>query len=170
VILADVNVLIYAFRRDSERHVFCKRGLDNVVQSDAQFGLSPLVQSGLARIVTNQRIFLEPSPIEEVFTFCDSLLSQPHCEIVRPGPRHSTIFRRICVEAGARGPLVADAWFAALAIEHGCAWIRACGHALVMIAITRDFRDWIGGSRISDRLPVRDRTSAGTKRTNQLRL
>jgi toxin-antitoxin system PIN domain toxin len=123
VILADVNVLIYAFRRDSERHAVCKHWLDNVVRSDAQFGLSPLALSGLARIVTNPRIFVQPSPIEEVFAFCDSLLSQPHCEIVRPGPRHWPIFRRMCVEAGARGPLVADAWFAALAIEHGCAWI-----------------------------------------------
>ena len=93
------------------------------MRSDAQFGLSLLALSGLARIVTNPRIFVQPSPIEEVFAFCDSLLSQPHCEIVRPGPRHWTIFRRMCVEADARGPLVADAWFAALAIEHGCAWI-----------------------------------------------
>jgi predicted nucleic acid-binding protein len=27
------------------------------------------------------------------------------------------------METGVRGPLVADAWYAALAIEHGCAWI-----------------------------------------------
>ena len=55
---ADVNVLIYAFRRDLERHAVCKHWLDNVVRSDAQFGLSPLALSGLARIVTNPRIFV----------------------------------------------------------------------------------------------------------------
>ncbi len=29
----------------------------------------------------------------------------------------------MCVEAGVRGPLTTDAWFAALAIEHGCTWM-----------------------------------------------
>ena len=37
--------------------------------------------------------------------------------------RHWTIFRDLCVKTGTRGPRVSDAWFAALAIEHGCTWI-----------------------------------------------
>ncbi len=123
MILPDVNVLIYAFRKDSTRHAHCKAWLDGLVRGDAQFGISPLTLSALIRIATNPRIYIQPSPVEEAFAFCDSLLNQPHCEVVRPGLRHWTIFRRTCVEAGVRGPLVADAWFAALAIEHGCAWI-----------------------------------------------
>ncbi len=123
MILPDVNVLIYSFRADSDRHAICKRWLDRVVRDDAQFGLSPLTLSALARIVTNPRIYVQPSPIEEVFAFCDNLLNQPHCEIVRPGSRHWAIFRRIGLETAVRGPLVADAWFAALAIERGCVWI-----------------------------------------------
>jgi len=123
MILPDVNVLIYAFRKDSARHEVCKPWLDMVVGGDAQFGLSPLVLSAVARIVTNPRIFRQPSPIDEVFAFCDNLLSQPHCEIVRSGSRHYAIFTRICREAGVRGPRVSDAWFAALAIERGCTWI-----------------------------------------------
>jgi hypothetical protein len=39
------------------------------------------------------------------------------------GSRHWTIFMRICLESGVRGPWVSEAWFAALAIEHGCTWI-----------------------------------------------
>ncbi len=121
--LADVDVLVYAFRKDSPRHVVCKLWLDKMVESDAQFGMSPLALSAVARIATNPHTFRQPSAIEEAFAFCDNLLSQPNCEVVRPGPRHWTIFRRMCVEAGVRGPLITDAWFAALAIEHGCAWI-----------------------------------------------
>jgi toxin-antitoxin system PIN domain toxin len=123
VILADVDVLIYAFRKDSPRHAICKSWLDAVVCGDAQFGVSPLVLSAVTRIVTNPRIFVQPSSVEEVFAYCDNLLSQPHCEVVRPGDRHWAIFERLCVEAGIRGPRVADAWFAALAIERGCTWI-----------------------------------------------
>jgi uncharacterized protein len=123
VILPDVNVLIYAFRADSARHSACKPWLDAIVAGDAQFGVSPLVLSAVARIATNPRIFRQPSSIEEAFAFCDNLLGQPHCEQVLPGPRHWSIFTQICVEARISGPRVSDAWFAALAIERGCIWM-----------------------------------------------
>jgi uncharacterized protein len=123
VTLPDVNVLIYAFRADSSRHSICKSWLDRIVLGDAQFGMSPLTLSAVARIVTNPRIFRQPSTVEDTFAFCDNLLGQPHCEQVRPGPRHWSIFTRICQEADVRGPRISDAWFAALAIEHGCVWI-----------------------------------------------
>ena len=123
MILADVNVLIHAFRKDSSDHQVCKPWLDRVVRGEARFGVSSGVLSAVVRITTNRRAFAHPSAIEEAFGFCDDLLSQPHCETVEPGERHWTIFRRICLEAGVRGPRVTDAWFAALAIEHGCTWI-----------------------------------------------
>lgn len=123
MILPDVNVLIYAFRGDLVHHPVCKRWLDSVVLGDARFGLSPLTLAAVVRIVSNARIYREPTPIGEAFAFCDNLLGQPHCEVVRPGERHWAIFRRLCVESGTRGPRVSDAWFAALAIEHGCTWI-----------------------------------------------
>jgi toxin-antitoxin system PIN domain toxin len=123
VILADVNVLIYAFRKDTAQHAVAKAWLDNVVASDAQFGVSALVLSAVARITTNPRIFINPSPLQEVFGYCASLLSQPHCALVEPGERHWMIFTRLCIETNTKGPRVTDAWFAALAIEHGCTWI-----------------------------------------------
>jgi len=123
VILADVNVLIYAFRKDTAHHEACKPWLDKIVAADTHFGVSPLVLGAVARITTNPRIFRQPSPVGQVFAFCDNLLNQPHCQIVRPGERHWTIFKRLCIETGTRGPRVTDAWFAALAIEHGCTWI-----------------------------------------------
>jgi len=64
VILPDVNVLIYAFRKDTAHHAVCKLWLDSVVGGDAQFGVSPLVLSAVARITTNPRIFKQPAPID----------------------------------------------------------------------------------------------------------
>ena len=123
MILPDVNVLIYAFRKDVPQHPGCKAWLDAVVEGDAQFAMSPQALSAVVRITTNPRVFREPGTLEEVFAFCDNLLGQPHCERVEPGERHWEIFRRVCRESGTRGPRVTDAWFAALAIEHGCTWI-----------------------------------------------
>ncbi len=123
MILPDVNVLIHAFRKDSAQHSICKPWLDTVIENDAQFGISPLVLSAVARITTNPRVFSHPSPIKEAFVYCEILLMQPHCEIVRPGERHWDIFKKLCMDTNTRGPRITDAWFAALAIEHGCTWI-----------------------------------------------
>lgn len=123
MILPDVNVLIYAFRADSEHHASCKSWLDRLVLDHASFGLSPMVLSAVVRITTNPRIFVTPSTIEEAFAYCDDLLSQPNCDVVEPGSRHWSIFQRLCLDTGTRDGRVTDAWFAALAIEHACNWI-----------------------------------------------
>jgi len=123
MILPDVNVLIYAFRKDMAQHRVCGPWLADVVRHDARFGLSPFVLSAVVRITTNPRIYRVPSAIEEVFGFCEDLLGQPHCQLVEPGERHGEIFKRLCIETDTRGSRVSDAWFAALAIESGCEWI-----------------------------------------------
>ena len=123
MVLPDVNVLIYAFRRDTPHHNPCRAWLTDIVTSDTRFGLSPLALGAVVRITTNPRAFETPSSIEEAFGFCDDLLGQPHCEVVEPHERHWDIFRRLCLETETRGARVTDAWFAALAIESGCDWI-----------------------------------------------
>lgn len=123
MILADVNVLIYAFRSDSPKHRVCKTWLESVVFGEARYGVSPLALSALVRIATNPRANPQPTPIEEAFAFCDRLLRRRNAEIIVPGQRHWEIFERVCRDSGIRGNGVTDAWYAALAIEHGCTWI-----------------------------------------------
>ena len=123
MILPDVNVLIYAFRQDVPEYAICRPWLEEIVQGDARFGVSPLALSALVRITTNPRNYRDPSTLEEAFLYCDRLLEQPHCQIVEPGERHWDIFQRLCIETGTRGRRVTDAWYAALAIEWGCAWV-----------------------------------------------
>jgi toxin-antitoxin system PIN domain toxin len=123
MILPDVNVLIYAFRPDVPEHEVCYSWLNDVVQGNARFGVSPLALSAVVRITTNPRAYRAPSPITEALGFCDYLLAQPHCQIVEPGERHWDIFKRLCIETETRGPRVTDTWYAALAIEWGCEWI-----------------------------------------------
>ncbi len=88
--LADVNVLIYAFRPDAPKHRICKDWLESVVHGDARYGVSPLALSALVRITTNTRAFRDPSPIAEVFAFCERLLREPNAVTVEPGERHWT--------------------------------------------------------------------------------
>lgn len=123
MILPDVNVLIYAFRRDAAEHALCNAWLTEKVAGDARFGLSPLALGALVRVTTNQRSYHNPSTLAEAFVFCDYLLGQPNCQIVEPGDRHWGIFQRLCMDTATRGPKVTDAWYAALAIEWGCEWV-----------------------------------------------
>jgi len=123
LILPDVNVLVHAFRADSSNHGPCRAWLETVVGGEPRFGIAPQVLSVLLRVVTHHRIFVQPSPFSEALAFCDALLGQSHCVVVQAGARHWPIFVELCRAADARGNLVADAWFAALAIEWGCEWI-----------------------------------------------
>jgi toxin-antitoxin system PIN domain toxin len=123
VILPDVNILVHAFRSDSSEHGRCRSWLDGVVNGDARYAMAPQVLGAVIRITTHPKVFVKPSSMDEVLRFCNILLAQSRCVVIQPGERHWEIFTRLCTEAEARGNLVPDAWFAALAMESGCEWI-----------------------------------------------
>ena len=123
MILPDVNVLIYAFRKEVPQHAICRAWLNAVVLGEERFGISPLALGAVVRVTTNRRAYAEPSSFDDAFGFCQDILDQPHCQIVEPRERHWSIFKRLCVETNTRGPTVTDAWYAALAIEWGCEWV-----------------------------------------------
>lgn len=123
MILPDVNVLVNAFRADASDYGLCRRWLEKIVNGHSLYGIAPQVLSGVIRVATHPRVFANPSRIGETVQFCNILLEQPHCAVIQPGQQHWSIFCRLCQEADARGNLVPDAWFAALAIETGCEWI-----------------------------------------------
>lgn len=123
MILLDVNVLVYAARTDAPRYDEHRRWLDSVVKAEAPFGLSELVLSGVVRILTNPRVFVNPMPLDAALAFVNGLRQQPNAVVIQPGPRHWELFSRLCRAVRARGNLVADAYLAALAIESGSEWI-----------------------------------------------
>jgi uncharacterized protein len=121
--LIDVNILVYAHRRDAPGHKDYLRWLQGVLGSDEAYGTSDLVLSGFVRVVTHPRVFSPPSPLEAALEFAEQVRGQPNCVLITPGPRHWDIFVRLCSAAGAKGNLVPDAYLAALAIESGSEWI-----------------------------------------------
>jgi len=123
VILPDVNVLLYAFRRDADRHAACRRWLDAAVNGEAAYGIAPQVLASLVRISTHPRVYVQPSTLKEALAFCAAVVAPEHCVVVHSGPRHWGIFAALCEKSRVSGNLVQDAWLAALAIESGCEWI-----------------------------------------------
>ncbi|MBV8206906.1 MAG: type II toxin-antitoxin system VapC family toxin [Acidobacteria bacterium] len=123
MILPDVNVLVHAFRSDSSDHRLCRGWLNSVVAGNSRYGISPQVLAGMIRVVTHPRIFRHPSGLGECKAFCERLTAPPQCALIYPGAEHFRMFLAMCEQADARGNLVSDAWYAALAIEAGCEWI-----------------------------------------------
>lgn len=116
--LPDVNVLIYAHREDAPEHERYATWLRALTESDEPFALSEVVLASVIRIVTNPKIFDPPSPTDVAIAFCQRLVDWPRAVMVVPSRRHWDIFTALC--SNISGPLVADTYLAALAIEHGC--------------------------------------------------
>lgn len=123
MILTDVNILLYAFRKDASDHRRYQEWLSSAINSPSPYGMSPQVLCSFVRITTNPRIFFQPTPLNEALEFCRAVLTQSNCQAIHPGERHWPIFAELCSRVKASGNLVQDAWFAAMAIENGCEWI-----------------------------------------------
>jgi toxin-antitoxin system PIN domain toxin len=127
MVLPDVNVLIYAHRLESPDHERYADWLRHLARAAEPFGLSELGASAFVRIVTNPKIWDEPTTLSDALEFIQRLRGRSNARPLTHGPASWDIFARLCLEAKARGKLVADAYHAALAIEHGCEFATADG-------------------------------------------
>lgn len=123
MMLLDVNVLVYAHRRDAPRHAEYAEFVATALQSPIGLAVSDLALSGCLRVITHPKIFKEPTPLVEAVEFIRDFRSRESVRILTTGTRHWEIFLDLCQRGDARGNLVPDAYHAALAIETGCEWI-----------------------------------------------
>lgn len=119
MILADINVLVYAHRRDLPQHDRFSAWLGGEVESGRSFALCDTSLTGFLRIVTNGRVFEKPTPLDEALLSIEELREHPGAVHVSPGARHWGIFTELCSAVGARANDIPDAYLAALAIESG---------------------------------------------------
>ena len=101
--MPDVNLLVYAHRREDPDHTFYRTWLESLANGTEPFALSSLV------------------------AVIDSLVAMDSCQLLNPGEKHWEFVRKLCAEVSAHGKQVADAQHAALALEHGCTWVTRDG-------------------------------------------
>ena len=120
MILPDVNVLVYAFRREAVDHERYTSWLSAAI-AGSEIALVESVLLGTIRIVTSPRIVADPAPTPLALRFVDALRSAPRSRQLAPTTATWERLRTIVnSDDHVRGPLVPDAWLAALAISHGC--------------------------------------------------
>ena len=125
--LVDTNVLIYAHRPDAENHRDYREWVSAMVNGPDTYAVSDFAVTGMVRVVTDPRIYQDPSPPDRALAFASEIRGQAQAQVVNPGPRFWPIFTDLCQSTKARGKLIPDAYLAALAIEHGCDFITADG-------------------------------------------
>ena len=125
MILLDANVLIYAFRRDTDNHTRYRAWLEEALAGEPIVGIPDQVFASVVRITTHPKVFVKPSTLDELFQYIHHIRTRSNVVSVVPGRTHWSIFQRLCKAVQARGNLVADAYLAALAIEKGAEWITS---------------------------------------------
>lgn len=123
MLMPDVNVFIYAHRLDVSEHQLHREWLERALRGPEHVGVSELVLASFLRIVTNHRIFKEPTSVEDALAFTHAIRSGRRAIAVVPRERHWTVFTDLCRTVGARANVVPDAYLAALAIDYGATWV-----------------------------------------------
>jgi len=118
VILADANLLLYAYDSDSPFHKAARDWLERALSREP-VAFAWLVLLAFLRLSTSTRPLRQPYTIAEASTVIDEWLERPNVHLLQPGDRHWAILRSLVSEGQATGNLVMDAHLAALAIEHG---------------------------------------------------
>jgi toxin-antitoxin system PIN domain toxin len=125
--MPDVNLLVYAHRREDPDHTFYRSWLEALANGPEPFALSSLVAVSFVRVVTHPAFAPRPTPLPQALAVIDSLVALESCQLLNPGERHWEIVRKLCAEVSAHGKQVADAQHAAVALEHGCTWATRDG-------------------------------------------
>lgn len=121
MILPDVNVLVYAFRREAPQHEAYAAWLATLIAGGDSLALHDIPLLGLLRIVTNPRIVATPAPAALALEFVSRLTTARRAYWLPCGPLAWTRIGALASgDRGVAGNLVPDAFLAALALTHGC--------------------------------------------------
>lgn len=117
----DVNVLVAASRSDHPHHKTAYAWLNEAIAActdGASLKLMPMVVASFLRLVTNSRIFVHPTPVQNAVEFLDALFAVPGVEMPPLGAEWP-ILRQLCTEKNLTANEIPDAWLAAAVIQLG---------------------------------------------------
>jgi predicted nucleic acid-binding protein len=102
MLMPDVNILVYAHRREDPDHEFYRSWLEDLANINEPFAMSPLIGPAFVRIVTNPGFRPSPTPLPQAVAVVDSILRVPSCSVVPLGEHHWRTVRALCEAVNAR--------------------------------------------------------------------
>lgn len=115
----DVNVLLYASDRSSDRHVRARRFVETCAAGPEILCLTWPTMMSYLRIATHPRIFSAPLSPDEALDNISALVALPHVRAVSETDGFLDAYKRVAGEMPVRGNLVPDAHVAAILLQHG---------------------------------------------------
>lgn len=119
MILVDTDLVLEAYNASAPDHTAARAWLEGVLSRPEPVAFSWSTLGAFLRLSTNRAVFPAPYGIEEATAIVDSWLARPMVVVLEPGERFWSIARPLLERSRSRGPFVADALLAALALEHG---------------------------------------------------
>jgi toxin-antitoxin system PIN domain toxin len=119
LILVDANVLLYAYHPRADAHARCRAWLEKAFSGEEPVCLAWVTVLAFLRISTSPRVFEQPLLSREALAIVASWLERPSVSVLEAGETCWEIFRQLVVDGQVSGPLVMDAFLAALALENG---------------------------------------------------
>lgn len=120
MILTDVNVLVYAFRREADQHEAYADWLQRLVGGSDELALHDLPLVGMVRIVTSPRIVATPAPLAIALAFVERLRGARRARWLPSGAATWVTLERLAAQDRHLGGNLPDAHLAALALAYGC--------------------------------------------------
>ena len=115
----DVNLLLYASDRSSDRHEAANRFVESCAAGPELLFLAWPTLIAYLRIATHPRIFAAPVSPDEAMANVSALLALPHVRAVSELEGFVDAYKQVTGELIVRGNLVTDAHLAAILFQHG---------------------------------------------------
>lgn len=115
----DVNVLLYASDRSSDRHDVARKFLESCAAQPEVLCLTWPTLMAYLRIATHPSIFAAPLTPEEALNNVTALLALPHTRVVSEQDGFMDAYMHVTTNTVVRGNLVSDAHVAAILFQNG---------------------------------------------------
>jgi toxin-antitoxin system PIN domain toxin len=119
VIVADANLLIYAYDRRTNQHEAARTWLESALNGIEPFGIPWISIGAFLRLSTDSRLPGTRLTPNEAADAVNSWAESSVTRFLSPGQEGWRQLRLLLLETNARGGSVTDVQIAALTIEHG---------------------------------------------------
>jgi uncharacterized protein len=127
MIALDTNFLVYAHRSDNPFHLIARTAIDRLVQGIVPWGVPVVCVHEFLAVVTNPKIFKQPTPLATAFAQIDALLAQSGARLLMPTDKHLVVLRQLTEPGQIAGAQFHDARIAAICLENGVTTLWTAG-------------------------------------------
>ena len=115
----DANFLVYAHRSDNPFRLIARTATDRLTRGIGSWSVPVVCVHEFLAVVTNPKIFKQPTPRALAFQHIETLLAQTGARLLMPTDKHLVVLRQLADTGQTLGAQFHDARVAATCLENG---------------------------------------------------